>query len=173
MQNMIQVKEKNILLGSILMLMLLFTSCFSSQKTGKTNKTGGGDLAFRDRVTTYAQKQVGSSYKYAGTSPETGFDCSGFTSFVLKKFGVPVSPGSSTQATEGRFIAIEKAIPGDLIFFGDGSRIQHVAMVVKNSKEGIICVHSTTSRGVIVENVSTSTYWKPKILFARDVISDN
>ena len=170
---MIQVKEKNILLGSIFLFLLLFSSCFSSQKTGKTNKTGGGDLAFRDRVTTYAQKQVGSPYKYAGTSPETGFDCSGFTSFVLKKFGVPVSPASSTQATEGRFIAIEKVIPGDLILVGDGSGIQHVARVVKNSKEGIICVHSNTSRGVIFENVSASTYWKPKILFARDVITDN
>lgn len=170
---MIQVKGERVLLGSVFMLMLLFSSCFTSQKTGKTNKTGGGDLAFRDRVTTYAQKQIGSPYKYAGTNPETGFDCSGFTSFVLKKFGVPVSPASSTQATEGRFIALDKANPGDLIFFGDGSRIQHVAMVIKNGKEGIICVHSTTSRGVIMENVSTSTYWKPRILFARDVISDN
>ena len=84
---MIQVKGERVLLGSVFMLMLLFSSCFTSQKTGKTNKTGGGDLAFRDRVTTYAQKQIGSPYKYAGTNPETGFDCSGFTSFVLKKFG--------------------------------------------------------------------------------------
>ena len=44
-------------------------------------------------------------------------------------------------------------------------------MVVKNTEEGIFCVHSTCSRGIMVENISTSKYWKPKIMFARDVIT--
>ncbi|MEL6845503.1 MAG: NlpC/P60 family protein, partial [Bacteroidota bacterium] len=63
--------------------------------------------------------------------------------------------------------------PGDLIFFSKNGRgkISHVALVVDHDREGISVAHSTTSRGVIVENISNSRYWKPKIKFARDVIS--
>jgi cell wall-associated NlpC family hydrolase len=129
-------------------------------------------MQLRNKITDYAQRHVGASYKYAGTSPSTGFDCSGFTSYVLKEFKVKVSPASSVQATEGRPIALERVLPGDLIFFGESNtQISHVALVLKRSKDGIVCVHSTTSRGVIVENVSASNYWKPKIRFARDVIT--
>lgn len=129
---------------------------------------------FRKKVVDYGQKFVGTHYKYAGQSPKTGFDCSGFTSYVLKEFGVIASPASAVQATEGRYVALEKVLPGDLIFFGESKgKISHVALVIKRGPEGITCVHSTTSRGVIVENVTQSTYWKPKILFARDVISED
>jgi len=129
---------------------------------------------FRSRITDYAQKFVGTHYKYAGQSPKTGFDCSGFTSYVMKEFGVIISPASAIQASEGRHVALERVLPGDLIFFGESKKkISHVALVLKRGSDGIVCVHSTTSRGVIVENVSKSSYWKPKILFARDVISED
>ncbi len=129
---------------------------------------------FRKKVVDYGKKFVGTTYKYAGQSPKTGFDCSGFTSYVLKEFGVLASPASAIQAAEGRYVAIEKVMPGDLIFFGETkNKISHVGLVVKRGPEGITCVHSTTSRGVIVENVSQSTYWKTKILFARDLISED
>ncbi len=129
---------------------------------------------FRKKVVDYGKKFVGTHYKYAGQSPKTGFDCSGFTSYVLKEFGVIASPASSIQASEGRYVALEKVMPGDLIFFGESKKkISHVALVIKRGPEGITCVHSTTSRGVIIENVTQSTYWKPKILFARDVISED
>ncbi|MBK6929906.1 MAG: C40 family peptidase [Saprospirales bacterium] len=120
----------------------------------------------------YGLQLEGASYKYAGADPRAGFDCSGFTSYVLKQFGVPVSPASSAQAAEGVPVSLNAVQPGDLIVFGKNKRnIQHVAMVVERSNKGIVVVHSTTSRGVIRENISTSAYWKPLILFARDVIS--
>ena len=129
---------------------------------------------FRKKVVDYGKKFVGTTYKYAGQSPKTGFDCSGFTSYVLKEYGVMASPASSIQATEGRYVAVDEVMPGDLIFFGESKkRISHVGLVVKRGPEGITCVHSTTSRGVFVENVSQSQYWTTKILFARDLISED
>jgi len=129
---------------------------------------------FRNKVVDYGKKFVGTSYKYAGQSPKTGFDCSGFTSYVLKESGVIASPASAIQATEGRYVELDRVLPGDLIFFGESKKkISHVALVISLGPEGIICVHSTSSRGVIVENVSQSAYWKPRILFARDLITDN
>ena len=124
----------------------------------------------REQIICLAQEYVGIRYRYAGVSPSTGFDCSGFTSFILKKFDVTVSCGSSTQAVQGTKVPLKEVIPGDLLFFGRRGRIQHVAMVVENTPGGIICIHSTCTRGVVVENVSTSAYWRPRILFARDVL---
>jgi cell wall-associated NlpC family hydrolase len=128
-------------------------------------------MQFRQDITGYAQNYLGLRYRKAGHSPKTGFDCSGFTNFVLAEFGVSVSSSSSTQSRQGLKISLNDVQPGDLIFFGSKGRIQHVAMVVEKTAEGIFCVHSTCSRGIVVENISTSKYWKPKILFARDVIS--
>lgn len=158
---------------------LVFAAC-SSSRTSTASKSVSGTYTtavaspFRQKVADYGKKFVGTHYKYAGQSPKTGFDCSGFTSYVLKEYGVSVSPASAVQATEGRKVPLEKVMPGDLIFFGESKRkISHVGLVVKRGPEGITCVHSTTSRGVIVENVTQSTYWKDKILFARDVISED
>ena len=128
-------------------------------------------MQFRDDITGYAQNFLGLRYRHAGHSPKTGFDCSGFTNYILNEFGVKVSCASTTQSRQGLKVSLNNVLPGDLIFFGTRGRIQHVAMVVEKTAEGIFCVHSTCSRGIIVENISTSKYWKPKILFARDVIT--
>ncbi|MCC7466802.1 MAG: C40 family peptidase [Saprospiraceae bacterium] len=159
--------------------LVVFASCSSSRssvssKSVAKSYTTAVATPFRQKVVDYGKKFVGTTYKYAGQSPKTGFDCSGFTSYVLNEYGVPISPASAVQAKEGRKVPLEKVMPGDLIFFGESRRkISHVGMVVKRGPEGITCVHSTTSRGVIVENVTQSTYWKDKILFARDVISED
>lgn len=116
---------------------------------------------------------VGTKYMYSGKSPATGFDCSGFTSYIIREYaGVKISPASSAQAKEGKPVPLDRVQPGDIIVFGkDEGNIQHVALVVKRDKTGITCVHSTTSRGVVIENINKSTYWEPRILFARDVLT--
>lgn len=129
-------------------------------------------MRLREWIIDYAQEFKGTRYRYAGRSPKTGFDCSGFTSYVLHEFELNASSSSSTQSTQGIKIALDDVLPGDLVFFGSKKHIQHVAMVVECGPEGIICVHSTSSRGVIIENISTSKYWRPRILFARDIITD-
>lgn len=152
----------------LMSLVLFSTACNSLRSTSKGPEANVS--AMRMSVVDYAKTLVGSPYKYAGTSP-SGFDCSGFTSYVLKEFRVKASNSSAAQAKEGKSVSLEKVKPGDLVFFSDNGRINHVAMVVKRDKNGdLTCVHSTTSRGVIVENVSKSTYWKPRIMFARDLI---
>ncbi len=156
-----------VLLGALALVMLT-TACNNLRSASKGDDANVS--AMRRSVVDYAKTLVGSPYKYAGTSPN-GFDCSGFTSYVLKEFRVKASNSSSAQAKEGKSVSLEKVKPGDLVFFSDNGRINHVAMVVKREKNGdLTCVHSTTSRGVVVENVSKSTYWKPRIMFARDLI---
>ncbi len=156
-----------------LAFVVLLSGCYTAQKSTTTPPPPNAkEYQLRQEIVRYAQNLQGSSYKYAGTSPRTGFDCSGFTSYVLKQFSVPVSSASAAQAKEGREIPLKAIQPGDLIIFGKNrNNIQHVAMVVETNRQGIFVVHSTTSRGVIQENISTSAYWKPLILLARNVIS--
>lgn len=130
-------------------------------------------LQLREEIVDYAQQFVGIRYRYAGVSPTTGFDCSGFTSYILKKFDAKVSSSSAMQSIQGIKVPLSDVMPGDLLFFGRRGRIQHVAMVVEQGPDGIVCVHSTCSRGIVVENVNTSAYWRPRILFARDVLGQH
>lgn len=128
-------------------------------------------MQLREFIAGYAQNFVGIEYVHGGGATATGFDCSGFTSFALGEFGVQVSASSSAQAGQGEVVSLDAVLPGDLVFFGRRGRVTHVALVVRRSEEGIICVHSTCSKGIVVENISTSKYWRPKIMFARDVIT--
>ena len=102
----------------------------------------------------YAKQFVGVRYRHGCRNPEVGFDCSGFTSYVLKNFNVKLSPSSSDQANEGKIISMNDARPGDLIFFGRGGNISHVGMVVENYGEGMYIIHASSSRGVVVENIT-------------------
>lgn len=157
-------------------ILLALASCFFTMTGFNANelseaRSDAKILQLREFVSGYAQNFTGVPYRHAGTSPRAGFDCSGFTSYILKEFDIKVSPASRTQAVQGDVISLTDVLPGDLVFFGSKKGISHVAMVVACTDEGILCVHSTCSRGVIVENISTSDYWRPKMLFARDVIS--
>ena len=131
------------------------------------------EMLLRKDITTFAQTHLGITYKYAGKSPSTGFDCSGFTSFVMSKYGIKISASSRDQALQGSSVDLAKVKPGDLIFFrrSPSEPIFHVSLVVSNDSKGIQVVHSTTSRGVIVDNITASKYWKPYIDSAKDVVA--
>lgn len=128
-------------------------------------------LQMREEIVQYAQTFIGLPYRYGSRSPEKGFDCSGFTSYILSKYDVPLSPSSRTQALQGKRVPLSEVVPGDLLFFGYKGRIHHVALVVENTPGGIVCIHSTR-RGVVLENVHASSYWRPRVLFARDVLGE-
>jgi cell wall-associated NlpC family hydrolase len=126
----------------------------------------------RGNIIEEAKKYLGLKYIWGGTTPK-GFDCSGFTSYVMAKKGVGIARSSRYQARQGKDIDISSAKTGDLVFFskfGKGGRVTHVAMVVDNKKDGVYIIHSTR-RGIVVDNLSESSYWNPKALYAKDVIS--
>lgn len=127
----------------------------------------------RQQIVEFASRQLGTRYRSAGRSPQRGFDCSGFTYFVLDEFDIAVPPVSRSQESEGRPVALDDAQPGDLVFFrrSRSGPVFHVAMVVSNDREGLRVIHSTTSRGVVIDNIEQSSYWRPKLSTARNVIT--
>jgi hypothetical protein len=127
----------------------------------------------RRGITDYAGQFIGTKYTAAGKNPSTGFDCSGFTNYVLSAYGYPLAASARQQAQQGQEVPLLNARPGDLIFYQRNPRdgIFHVSVVVENTGTGLWVIHSTTSRGVIRENILASTYWKPFIYTVRDVLS--
>jgi cell wall-associated NlpC family hydrolase len=119
-----------------------------------------------------ARKYIGTRYRAAGTSPNKGFDCSGFTQYVFDKENIDLPRVSRDQAKYGRSIALQDVRPGDLIFFQRSRTgpVFHVSLVVKHDRDELRVVHATTSRGVIEEDINRSDYWQSKVAKARRVI---
>jgi len=111
---------------------------------------------------------LGSPYKWSGTTTK-GFDCSGYTSWVFKKFGIDLPHTSKGQATIGDSVDKDQLRPGDLVFFNtDGKGISHVGVYVGDGK----FYHSATDKGVIITKMSDSYYTK-RYVTARRVLSDD
>jgi cell wall-associated NlpC family hydrolase len=148
------------------------TSGKTTGPSSRAERMEDRELQLREDIVSYAKEQLGKRYKYAGRTPKQGFDCSGFTYYVMENFDIRLSPSSRAQEDQGRPIDVSKAKAGDLIFFRRSKKgaVFHVALVVSNNKEGLTVIHST-SRGVVVDNISRSSYWQPKISTARDVVS--
>ena len=97
----------------------------------------------RQNVVAYALQFVGGKYRAGGNDPHTGADCSGFVKYVMEHAaGISMNRSSSSQATQGHKISSNDMQPGDLIFFGSGSSISHVAMYIGDGK----IVHASTER---------------------------
>jgi len=127
------------------------------------------NLTVRDQITNTATQYMGTSYVYGGKTP-SGFDCSGFVTHVLQHHGVEATGSSRMQAQLGKQVSIQRAKPGDLVFFKNKGKIVHVSMVYENKKDELWVIHSTSSRGVVKDEILNSTYWKPRIAEVRDVI---
>lgn len=97
----------------------------------------------RSELIEFAKQFLGKPYVWGGTDPNKGADCSGFTSYIMKHAaGVSLSHSSSAQSNEGQRISAEEMRPGDLVFYGSGKRINHVAIYAGDGQ----IVHASTER---------------------------
>lgn len=97
----------------------------------------------RQQVVDYALQFVGGRYRYGGSDPHSGVDCSGFPRYVLQNAaGVGMNRSSGSQAAQGVAIGADQMQPGDLLFYGSGRGINHVAMYIGNGQ----IVHASTER---------------------------
>jgi cell wall-associated NlpC family hydrolase len=101
-----------------------------------------------------AVTQVGQPYVYGGATPATGFDCSGLTSWAWKQVGVTIPRTSSTQYAGSTRITKAQLRAGDLVFYGTGGVVSHVAMYIGNGN--LMQAHKP---GVKASIDPLATYW--------------
>jgi cell wall-associated NlpC family hydrolase len=94
-------------------------------------KLAAAKAAMSQRVVQYAKRFIGVRYVYGGSSPRSGFDCSGFVRYVYAHFGVSLPHSSYAQFGDGRRVSRSSLRPGDLVFF-DG--VGHVGLYVGNGR---------------------------------------
>lgn len=125
-------------------------------------EASNSDGTLRDQIVSYAKQFIGVKYVWAG-SDETGFDCSGYTSYVMKKYGIILSRTASGQLAESKQVKTDQAEKADLVFFGSDGKITHVGLVISEKGAELEMIHASTSKGVITTNIVQSTYWNPKL----------
>ena len=124
-----------------------------SNKTENTNTSNVASSGNGSSVVATANQYIGSRYIYGGTTP-SGFDCSGFTSYVYKRYGVSLSRTAAGQYSNGVAVSKGELQPGDLVMFGK-SGINHVGIYIGGGK----MIHAANpSRGVTTDTINSGYY---------------
>jgi|SRR5579872_4939765 len=120
------------------------------------------ELAEGVRIAKFARRFVGIRYSYGGTSPRTGFDCSGFVRFVYAHFGLSLPHYTVSQFHLGRAVPRGALRPGDLVFF-DG--LGHVGLYIGHGE----FVHAPHT-GTRVQVASMNGWYAHEYAGARRVV---
>lgn len=101
-----------------------------------------------------AKSYIGSSYVYGASGPSS-FDCSGFTSYIYKQYGVSLNRTAAGQYSNGTAVSKDELQPGDLVMFGK-SGINHVGIYIGGGQ----MVHAANpSRGVTTDTINSGYYY--------------
>jgi cell wall-associated NlpC family hydrolase len=174
-------------------MMLLLLSCTQLQPAGATDGNVGfrdfidspgrgpaGNLPFNagspietgtltaDSLLQFAYSLTGTPYRYASADPATGFDCSGFITYVFNHFNIAVPRSSADFDNQGRQVALSAAKPGDLILFtGTDSlnrTIGHMGIVTDNANDSLYFIHATSGRANSVTITLFSNYYRGRFV---------
>ena len=127
------------------------SSSSSNKKKGGSSSSGRGSGS---AVVDYAMQFLGNPYVYGGNSLTNGVDCSGFTSQVMRHFGVSLNRSSAAQyANNGSYVSSDNLQAGDLLFYGYSGRVSHVAIYIGGGQ----IIHANDERtGICIGNAFPS-----------------
>jgi peptidoglycan DL-endopeptidase CwlO len=131
------------------------------QATPKYTPSRGAVSVSSNAVIAYASNFLGTPYKWGGTTP-AGFDCSGFTQYVYKHFGVNLGRTTKDQIYNGTGVSRDALQPGDLVFYGKGGVPSHMGIYIGNG----MYIHAPRTGDVI----KISSYDRADYITARRVM---
>lgn len=130
-----------------------------TESSQKTEAPASGSSSLGEKISAYAQQFVGYRYVYGGSSPSTGFDCSGLTSYVAKQFGYSIGRTANAQLSAGSYVSRGDLQPGDIVLFertySSSEKATHAGIYIGGGK----FVHAANSRtGVVITNLGDEYY---------------
>ena len=145
-------------------LVSLFSKIPSATKNdpklpAKTEPVGNDE---RSKIIAFAEKSIGIPYKWGGMT-SSGFDCSGFTTHVMKEFRVSLPRRAVDQQKASIKIKQKDAQKGDLVFFNNGGGISHVGIITSDKGKPLTMIHASSSQGITITNLEKSTYWMKRL----------
>ncbi len=116
----------------------------------------------RNKMIRLANRTLGTRYRYGGSNPQRGFDCSGLMLYVHKQAGITIPRTAAKQRLRSRTISYAQLKPGDMLFFKTGKRTEHVGIYIGNRQ----FIHASTgSRRVRVAKMDSAYWYKHFIKF--------
>lgn len=120
------------------------------------------DARNRDEIILFAKQQLGRPYVHAGNTP-SGFDCSGFTSYIFSAYNINLPRRSKDQYDGAKKVRENKVQKGDLVFFDNGSGVNHVGLIVSERGEPPVMIHASTTKGIVITDIRSSEYWNKRL----------
>jgi cell wall-associated NlpC family hydrolase len=125
----------------------------------------------------FAESQLGAPYKYASSNPKTGFDCSGFITYVFNHFNIAVPRSSIDFTNVGKTVAVEDARRGDIILFtGTDSTekfVGHMGLVTENNSGELQFIHSSSGKAMGVTVTPLNEYYKKRFVRISRIFPQN
>lgn len=131
------------------------TAVSATALKNSSNYIAGSSSSQADAIIATAKQYIGVPYLWAGSSP-SGFDCSGFVQYVFKAHGISLNRTAATQYKHGSYVSKSNLQAGDLVFFQNTYKagISHVGIYIGDGK----FIHASSSKGVVISNLSSSYY---------------
>ena len=153
----------------ILTMLLVLTACASSGQREPSSREAIGPAqgavpSRGEAVARLARQMVGTPYRFGGSSPESGFDCSGLVYYSYSQAGAEVPRTSLEQFRVARKISLAEAQPGDVVFFQDQEKLSHVGIYLGGGQ----FVHAPSSgKRVSLAHIDTPYYQEHLVAVGR------
>lgn len=132
-----------------------------SQNDASQNFNDNEQQDLAAKIIVFAKELLGVRYRYGEMSPQKGFDCSGFTSYVFNHFGIKLERSSLGQTNNGILVKRSQLKPGDLVFFdtnGGKNKVNHVGIYIGDGKFIHASSGSNNGKKVVISPLNEGFY---------------
>lgn len=148
---------------AIIVFSLVVSGCGSSPKYNNSKAS-----LTKQTVITTAKSMLGVKYRYGGTSPNRGFDCSGLVQYSHRSAGINIPRTTSQQYRAAKRISRRYLRAGDLVFFktSPSRSVSHVGIYLGNNK----FIHAPSSGKRVKISSMNDKYWRKRFRGAGRIL---